>query len=109
MSQVKQPEDRKPKKPSIEQIDGARKVTVRGVTVTVLDEALDDFELVEDLAKIQFDEKQRGLLPGVLRRLVGDDEFKTVMDSLRGPNGRVRVQAGVDFIQDLFQALNPNS
>ena len=111
MSQPKQPQDhqQKKEKATVEKVDGGKLVTLRGVTVTVLDEALDDFELLEDLARIQNDERQRGLLPSVLRRIVGDDGYKTVMDGLRGDNGRVSVQSGVTWINDLFVALNPNS
>lgn len=105
----KKPDDHKPKKPKIETVDGGRAVTLRGITVTVADDALDDFEMLEDLGKIQHDPKSRALLPSVLRRLVGDDGFDTVMGALRAENGRVPVQAGVEFVSELFQALNPNS
>jgi hypothetical protein len=91
------------------QVDGGRQVTLRGITVTVLDEAIDDFELLEDLARIQNDEKQRGLLPNVLHRLLGDAGFRAVMDRLRGTNGRVPVKAGISFVEELFKALSPNS
>lgn len=109
MPSPKKPQDHQSKKPSIEQLDGARKVTVAGIAVTVPDDALDDFELVEDLARLQADQSQGGLLPSILRRIVGDDGYRTVMDGLRGPNGRVSVQSGAEWIKGLFEALNPNS
>lgn len=112
MPTPKKPQDHLPKaeKPTIEQVDGGRKITLRGITVTIPDESLDDFELVEELGQVQFGKAEdRGRLPLILRRLAGDDGYKAVMDGLRGENGRVPLQAGFDFIQELFGALNPNS
>lgn len=112
MTEPKKPQDHQPKtvKPKIENIEGGRKITLKGVTVIVLDEALDDFELVEELSRVQFGAKEdTGRMPLILRRLVGDDGYKTVMDGLRGESGRVSVRAGFEFIQELFGALNPNS
>lgn len=112
MTAPKKPQDHQEKtvKPKIETVDGGRKVTLRGVTVTVPDEALDDFELVEELSRVQFGSKEdKGRMPSILRRLIGDDGYATVMNGLRAENGRVPVQAGFEFIQELFGALNPNS
>lgn len=112
MSAPKKPQDHleKVEKPKVVAVDGGKEVTLHGITVTVADEALDDFELVDDLSRVQFGEAQdRGRLPLIFRRLVGDDGYKAVMDGLRGPNGRVPVKAGFEFIQELFGALNPNS
>jgi hypothetical protein len=110
MTAPKKPQDHKPKDPTVETVEGGKRVTCRGITVTIPDEALDDFELVEELGRVQFGEQQdRGRLPLILRRLVGDSGYKAVMDGLRGPNGRVPIQAGFEFIKELFGALNPNS
>lgn len=112
MTAPKKPQDHLPKteKPKVEVVDGGRKVTLKGVTITVPDEAIDDFELVEELSRVQFGSKSdKGWMPSILRRLVGDDGYKTVMDGLRAENGRVPVQAGFEYIQELFKALNPNS
>jgi len=111
MSNPKKPQDHLPKqeKPVVESVEGGKQVTLHGVVVTVPDEALDDFELLEDLGKIQADKKYTGLLPSILRRLVGDEGYETVMSGLRNEKGRVPVQSGIDFILALFQALNPNS
>lgn len=112
MSAPKKPDDHKPKtvKPKVEQIDGGKRVTHRGVTVVVMDEALDDFELVDELSRVQFGEAtDKGRLPLICRRLVGEDGYKAMLDGLRGKNGRVSVKDGFQFIQELFGALNPNS
>lgn len=112
MSAPKKPQDHleKVEKPKVVAVDGGKEVTLHGITVTVADEALDDFELLDSLSRVQFGEKEdRGRLLPIFRQLVGEDGYTAVMDGLRGENGRVPVKAGFDFIQELLGALNPNS
>ena len=116
---AKQPQDRKPKeeKPKVvettvkvgeREVDGWA-VTTRGVTVHVAKEALDDFELLDELGQMQSGEaKSLASLPSMLRRLVGTD-FKAAMDACRDKEtGRVSVESGTTFVVDIFKALNPN-
>lgn len=84
----------------------ARRVVIDGVTVTVLNEALDDFELLDDLSELE--NRKASKLPSVARRLFGDD-YKSVLDALRGPYGRVSIETATKFIRSVFGALNPNS
>ena len=86
----------------------ARRVQLRGIVVTVPDEALDDFEVLDDIRAVQ-DEEDASRLPSLLRRLVGNDDYRRVMDALRGPTGRVSVEDGSTFVLELFGALRPNS
>lgn len=102
MDMAAKPQDRKPK---IETVEGVSTVTVRGITVSVSKDALDDFELLDDLAKMQDGEGAR--LASVAHRLFGG-QFKTVMDGLRGENGRVSVEVASGFISDVLTALAPN-
>ena len=97
------PQDRKPK---VETVDGVSTVTIQGITVKVDKDALDDFELLDDLAQMQDGDGAR--IASIARRLFGDD-FKAVMDGLRGENGRVSVEATSEFIGELLAALAPNS
>ncbi|MFJ6547455.1 hypothetical protein [Microbacterium sp. NPDC091676] len=102
MAEAKKPQDRKPK-----QKPGARTVTVRGITVTVEDAALDDFELIEDFAAIQGG--QTHLIPSAMRRLFGDD-FQRILDELRDEKtGRVRASEANTFFVDVFRELAPNA
>lgn len=122
---AKAPQDHQPKtiKPKVEKVetvlgegDDARTVSARQVTmpvapdksvvVVVADEALDDFEVLDDIRAVQ-DQNDASRLPSLLRRLVGE-QYRTVLDQLRGPNGRVSTSDGAQFVLDLFQALNPN-
>ena len=103
---VKQPEDHKPK---AEDDDTPKElhVTVRGIELTVMSDALDDFELLDDLNELEQNENP-GRLPSILRRLVGD-QWKKVVDNLRGENGRVSVEEGAKFVGEVLEALNPSS
>lgn len=103
------PQDHLPKAetPKVEKVDGGRKVTISGITVTVSDDALDDFELLDDLRAVDVDQNA-SRLPALLRRVVGDD-YPTVMDALRKKGeGRVKILDATEFIRDLFGVLNPN-
>lgn len=86
----------------------ARRVSVEGIEVTVPEEALDDFELLDDI-RAASDEQDASRLPSLLRRLVGQD-YKRILSELRDPvTGRVAASAGTKFVWDVFGALNPNS
>lgn len=125
---VKQPEDRKPKADDVEETeeeriaaraeaatvvheDEATRITVDGVTLAVPDDARDDFELLAAVAKMD-DAHARGdgksvlvHFPEVLRRLAGEAGWRTVMNGLRGENGRVKVQRAVDFLNTVLYIL----
>lgn len=128
---AKTPQDHQPKtpKPKVEKIeielpDGVdddgnektRKVPGHRITmktpngtdveVDIANEALDDFEVLDDIRAAQ-DQNDASRVPSLLRRLVGD-QYRTVLDALRGPNGRVTTKVGTEFVFDLFKALNPN-
>lgn len=135
---AKQPTDRKPPakrkpKPKVKTITaqgpdgeeiGGREVTLHGVTVTVLDSALGDFETVDDLSLLgeayeavreaptpeeadqRLLQEASGRLPGLLRRLVGLDGSKAAMRALRRENnGTLSFEHAMEFISDLVGAL----
>lgn len=111
---MKEPQDHKPKVEKVEVTLGegdnertvpARRVKIDGITVTVPDEALDDFELLEDLG--QLEQRNAARLPSVAKRLFGD-EYGAILDALREPTGRIPIQKATQFIRDVFGALNPN-
>lgn len=100
---AKKPTDRKPK------VDESAPLTatVNGIEFTVDRDALDDFELVDDFARMDDGDATR--MPSVLRRLVGDEQYRKALDSCRGESGRVTVEAGTDFVAALLGELDPNS
>jgi len=124
---VKQPEDRKPKADDAEQTEvqriaeraaaatvvhenGDTRITLDGVTISVPDDARDDFELLAAIAQMD-DAHARGsdkvlvYFPEVLRRLTGEAGWRTVMNGLRGDNGRVKVERAVDFLNTVLYIL----
>lgn len=112
MSEPKKPQDHlsKQEKPKVVTESDRWVVTHEGITLTVLKEALDDFELLDDLAALQSDEKAGAVrFPSLLRHLAGDEGFKAVTDGLRAENGRVPIAKTVQYILEVFGALNPNS
>lgn len=107
---TKRPQDHQPKtvSPKVEKADGGKNVTLRGISVFVADDALNDFELLDDLAQIQTAEGS-ARMPGMLRRLVGEDGYLAVMTGLRNKDtGRVPVDLAAEFIAEIFAAIAPN-
>lgn len=135
---ARKPQDRKPPakrkpKPKVKIITvqneageeiGGREVTLHGVTVTVLDTALGDFQTVDDLSLIgeaydavneaptpeeadqQLLQEASSRLPGLLRRLVGLEGSKAVMRALRREHdGELTFEHAIEFISDLMGAL----
>lgn len=121
------PQDHKSKKPSVKEVEGGKRVTFPDIqarthdgkviekdgnkvalSVTVTNDALDDFELLDDLRAIDVD-LNASRMPSLLRRLVQDD-YRSVMDALRDwKSGRVRIEPAQSWLRDLMEALNPNS
>lgn len=124
---VKQPEDRKPKAEDVEQTeeeriaaraeaaavvheDGSTRITLDGITISIPDDARDDFELLAAIAQMD-DAHARGsnkvlvYFPEVLRRLAGEAGWRTVMNGLRDENGRVRVEPAVNFLNTVLYIL----
>lgn len=70
-------------------------------------DVLDDFELMGVLTSL--DDKPY-LMPGALRELLGDEQYKEAMDHLRPEGGgRVTILAGMEFVGDLLTSADPNS
>ena len=125
---VKQPEDRKAKvdperseedrikdladTAETVEVDGGTKVTMCGFAVLIPEGARDDFELLAEVG--QMDQKiARGRqmaamahFPAIMRSLAGEDGYRTVLNSLRGENGRVPVQPAIDYVLALLTVMN---
>src|SRR5699024_336936 len=102
---AKKPADRKAKK---DEVQTALTATVRGRDWQIPAEAVDDFELLDAFAQLrQTDDVS--LVPFILRRLL-DEQWRDAMNLLRNKNtGRVSLEDGMEFTQELMGALNPNS
>lgn len=97
MAGPKAPQDRKPK------AGEPLKAEVNGRTWTVDPDALDDFELLDDLGEVEAGNAAR--MPRVLRKLLGSEQYKAALDSLRDDAGKVSATAGVEFVGELFKGL----
>lgn len=106
----KAPSDHKPKKPKAVRTDVGVTVTLRGITVTMLNEAFDDWELLEALSELdETNPKSITVLPGLLKRALAPGDAEKVKAILRDPaTGRITLAAGVSFFLDLMKAVNPN-
>lgn len=107
---AKRPTDRQAKKPTAAEAADSTVITAEllGHTWTVDAEALDDFELLDDLAALQHDEDVTRI-PSALRRLLGKDDYRRALEALRDDKGKVRVEPAADFMMALIEALDPNS
>ena len=115
---AKQPQDHLP--PTTDDAPSPdRVVTVRGHEWVIPAEALEDFELLDDLDRLGTN-RDGTRLPAILRRLLPPlpspdgallpiDQWRAAMDVLRSPNGRVLPADGEKFIAELLEELNPNS
>lgn len=102
---AKKPTDRKPK---AEDAPSVLTVTLRDVDWTIEPEALDDFELLDDIRETEVGNATR--LPSVLNRLLGAEQSRKAMDVLRDKTtGRVSIEAGAEFVGEIFEELNPSS
>lgn len=100
-AKAKKPADRKPKKAATHPVE------VGDITIHVDSDALDDFELMEDVARMEDGEAHRAA--GVLRRILGPEQFKLAMDALRNDAGRVSTEAALKLTKDVFASFSPNS
>lgn len=104
---AKRPADHKTPQAKPKLVDGEYVVDIRGHEYKVPEASLDDFELLDDLKAVGEENATR--FPSLLRRLVGDDGYRTAMNNLRDPEtGRVGIEDGVALVRDLFEAIDPN-
>lgn len=113
---AKVPTDRKPraKKAPAKKAAPAKdetpaiEVELRGRTWSLEFEAMNDFELIGDLSELDRARDPRRF-PAILRRFLGDRQFFAAMELLRDKEtGRVTVEAGSEFLMEMFEALDPN-
>lgn len=96
---------------STAEMPGTTSVTVQHgdaeYTYEVYNAAADDFELLDDLARL--DEGDLSRLPRILRRLIGRDQIEDAMDRLRDPDsGRVTRAVAAEFVFKLIKGFSGN-
>lgn len=83
--------------------------TPQSITVTVRERdweidaaAMDDIEFLEDIASLNAGNP--AILPGFCRRLLGDEQYESAKDMVRGKSGRVRPVELMELVQEILQA-----
>lgn len=107
----KAPKDHQPKleRAKVEELPDGKRVTIRDITVEVSTAAINDFEILDDIRAVEVN-RDPTRFPGLLRRLLGSEQYTAVLDRLRDKKtGRVTVEAGIEYTGALLRALNPNS
>jgi hypothetical protein len=98
---AKKPTDHKPKQSAKDEAKGKDIVFEHdGITYTIAAEAVDDAELTEQIADMQAGESQ--LLPLIVRRLLGVEQWKAFKDAARDKAGRIPHAR----LSDLFEAMD---
>lgn len=107
---AKVPDDHKAEqvKDKVVQVEGGRQVTIDDITVVVLDEKLDDFELLDLMGRVEKTQNP-ALLPELFRGFFGEEHYRSIVERLRDENGKVSIQRAVGFYNRMLTALNPSS
>lgn len=85
-------------------------VTVQGIKITVDPAQLDDWEITEAVADIQFGAPEDALKAVFLARKVLGDQYEMVKEHLKKrTGGHLSNETFSAFIKDVFQAASPNS
>ncbi len=77
--------------------------TTSGFCYCVDEDALDDIELMESLAKL--DQGVVTVLPDVVEGMLGTDGRAALYDHVRTPSGRVPITKVVEELGDIMQGL----
>lgn len=72
--------------------------TTSGFSYEIEKDSLDDYELFELIASGDFT-----AVPKVIERILGEEQKKRLLESLRGENGRVKMTDMEKALFDIFQ------
>ena len=75
--------------------------TKSGFEYKIDPKAFDDYELLEDIYKVEVEGSQ-GHMVSVVNRLLGDKQKRDLMEHLRDKNGRVGMTAMFEAVMEIF-------
>lgn len=78
-------------------------ITKTGFEFELLPDALDDWELVEDIGEISGDSPDMAKAVSVFERLIGKNQYKALKEHVRDENGKVRVSAILAELENIFE------
>lgn len=76
--------------------------TSTGFKYSIEDGAIDDYELLEILCKI--DQGDYGLVPEMVDKLLGDEEKQRLKDHVRNESGRVPATRMLSEVMEIFKS-----
>ena len=104
MSEKKKPQDHQQPK------DKTKRITVKGIGLTVDPKIFDDLEIFEMLSDINSGSADGSFAIVPLLKRVTGDRYEDVKNALRDPDtGRVPIEAVGEFVQEFVKELAPNS
>ena len=74
--------------------------TKSGFKFEINAENLNDYELLEVIAEV---DENKLLLPKLVKKLLGEEQKKKLLDHLRTPEGRVPIEAISQELTDIFE------
>lgn len=87
---------------------GPQTVTIDGITVTVDPRRFSDFRVIDEMYDITYN--NGGLkIVGLLRRLLGQEQYGLILDQLADQDGVVDPEKVNRFLTQLFGRFAPNS
>ncbi len=78
-------------------------ILTNGFEVTVDENGLDDWEILEILCDL--DEGKFGKMPKVFTALLGEEQFAALKKYLKEKDGKVRISAMQDTLGEIFSTL----
>lgn len=77
--------------------------TSSGFAAEIADDVLDDIELFEDL--VELDKKNISVMPGALKRILGDEGKKRLYEHCRTESGRVPMTSVMKEVGEIIAGL----
>lgn len=79
--------------------------TSTGFEFSLEDEAMDDYELLEVVSKI--DTGDYTLVPSMIEMLLGKEQKEKLKDHIRNKNGKVSVKNMMEEVMEIFKESTP--
>lgn len=74
-----------------------------GFEISISDEAVDDFEILEALAAISRDDGDVGEIVFVYKRFLGAEQYDSLKEHMRNENGKISTSEMMDVLKEIFE------
>lgn len=79
-------------------------ITTHGVDLVIDRDCLDDYEILILIKKL--DERQLQYVPDVIRKLLGEEQERKVIDAMIAEHGRCRISDMNEVVSDVIDQLS---